>query len=162
MYYGYGNVPGVQEGVLVPAVASIGFNPHYGNEAKTLEVHLLHEFADDFYGEVLNVLLTGFIRRMEKYDSLEALIAAIESDKAYALARVEDDKEAGVYDRVAANPLFASAALDHDWDGTWALSADHDFAFAAHVPPDPSEQATTSSAQDGAQDGAQDSAQDGI
>lgn len=61
-------------------VASLGWNPHFHNEKKTLEVHLLRKYTQDFYGSMLDVLILGYIRSMEAYDNLEDLRAAINSD----------------------------------------------------------------------------------
>ncbi|EYC09686.1 hypothetical protein Y032_0059g2999 [Ancylostoma ceylanicum] len=51
-------------------VMSIGWNPQYQNEKKTLEVHLLRKFDKDFYGSMMDVLILGFIRPMSAFNSL--------------------------------------------------------------------------------------------
>ena len=43
-------------------VMSIGWNPFYKNTVRSVEVHVLHSFAQDFYGAWMNVLIAGFIR----------------------------------------------------------------------------------------------------
>jgi riboflavin kinase len=61
-------------------VMSIGVNPHFRNEKKSMEAHLIHEFENDFYGSELSVVIVGYIRDEQSFASLEALIAAIHSD----------------------------------------------------------------------------------
>jgi riboflavin kinase len=62
------------------AVASIGWNPYFKNEHKTVEPHLLHEFKEDFYGAKLKFLICGYLRPEMDFPSLEALIEAIHND----------------------------------------------------------------------------------
>lgn len=59
-------------------VMSIGLNPQFGDT--TCEVHILDYLGDDFYDNILNVDVLGFIRKMEKYNSLEELVEAIKRD----------------------------------------------------------------------------------
>jgi hypothetical protein len=51
---------------LYKAAVSIGWNPTYTGEQavkqKMIEPYLLHEFEDDFYGQTLRLLVTGYIR----------------------------------------------------------------------------------------------------
>lgn len=67
-----------------PMICSMGYNPTYGNEKKSLEVHILHQFEDDFYGFTLKVAICGRIRDELSFSSLQALIDEIESDKNFA------------------------------------------------------------------------------
>ena len=55
-------------------------NPFFKNEKKTLEPHLLHVFKDDFYGEELRLVVTGYLRPEKNFGSLEELMAAIHAD----------------------------------------------------------------------------------
>lgn len=64
-----------------PMVMSVGRNPHFQAEHKTLEVHILHPYTADFYGEHMRVIVLGYIRAQRKYESLDALIQDIELDK---------------------------------------------------------------------------------
>jgi riboflavin kinase len=57
IYYGYAEL----RGNSYSAVVSIGWNPYYKNERKTVEAHLLVGL-DDFYGENICVHLFGFLR----------------------------------------------------------------------------------------------------
>ncbi|KAK4034420.1 hypothetical protein C8A01DRAFT_49178 [Parachaetomium inaequale] len=65
---------------IYPMVMSIGYNPFYKNTVRSAEVHVLHNFAADFYGAEMRLLLTGFIREERDYSGLEALIADINFD----------------------------------------------------------------------------------
>ncbi|XP_036150896.1 riboflavin kinase-like [Monomorium pharaonis] len=65
-------------------VASIGWNPYYKNEKKSLEVHLLHKFQDEFYGKELKIIIGGYIRPERDFSSLDELIAEIKNDIAIA------------------------------------------------------------------------------
>ncbi|XP_071632508.1 riboflavin kinase isoform X2 [Temnothorax longispinosus] len=66
IYYGWASL----HGGIYKMVASIGWNPYYKNEKKSMEVHLLHKFQDDFYGEKLRVIIAGYIRPERDFSSL--------------------------------------------------------------------------------------------
>lgn len=53
-----------------PMVMSVGWNPHYKNKEKSVEVHILHPYADDFYGKEMRVVILGYIRPEQDYKSL--------------------------------------------------------------------------------------------
>ncbi|GAM88418.1 hypothetical protein ANO11243_064510 [Dothideomycetidae sp. 11243] len=65
---------------VFPMVMSIGWNPYYKNEKRSVEVHILHSFARDFYGARMKVLILGFIRPEYDYVSLESLVDDIKTD----------------------------------------------------------------------------------
>ena len=75
---------------------SIGWNPFYENKKRAMETHIVHKFEEaDLYGRQLKVgtqidfcviflplgitqvIILGFIRPEQNFDSLEALIDAI-------------------------------------------------------------------------------------
>ena len=77
-------------------VMSIGWNPFYENKKRAMETHIVHKFEEaDLYGRQLKVgtqidfcviflplgitqvIILGFIRPEQNFDSLEALIDAI-------------------------------------------------------------------------------------
>lgn len=71
----------VAEGwVQYPMVMSIGYNPFYKNTVRTAEVHVLHEFGQDFYGSLMAVGILGFIREEYDYVDVESLIGDIRED----------------------------------------------------------------------------------
>jgi len=93
VYYGYAQITRPegtsslpeQESCVLPMVMSFGWNPFYKNERMTVEIHILHEFASDFYGYDMKSLVLGYIRPELQYTSREALIDDIEFDKKVAL-----------------------------------------------------------------------------
>ncbi|KAH3745682.1 riboflavin kinase [Pelomyxa schiedti] len=87
VYYGWATLNGVEP--VYEMAMSIGYNPHFKNEKKTIEVHLLHKFEDNFYGAHLRIVVVGFIREMRSYPSLAALKDAIAEDCAKATASLQ-------------------------------------------------------------------------
>ncbi|XP_061875122.1 riboflavin kinase [Colius striatus] len=77
IYYGWACVG---NGDVHKMVLSIGWNPFYKNVKKSVETHIIHSFKEDFYGEILSIVITGYIRPEKNFDSLEALISAIHED----------------------------------------------------------------------------------
>ncbi|KAM3868195.1 riboflavin kinase [Diretmus argenteus] len=86
IYYGWACVG---SGDIYKMVMSIGWNPYYKNTKKSMETHVIHTFKEDFYGQILSVVMVGYIRPERSYDSLEALIAAINNDIEEAKAKLE-------------------------------------------------------------------------
>jgi len=89
VYYGWAVVSA--PGLLPPhgdtphmMAMSIGLNPSFRNEAKTIEVHLLHQFDTDFYGANLKATVIGYLRPMMQFGSLAELKQAIQSDCEHA------------------------------------------------------------------------------
>jgi len=81
-------------GAVHKCVANVGFSPTFvdeENREKIVEAHLLEEFESDFYGETMRLLLLGYIRPEQKFDSLDALVATIRAD--IETARQELDAE---------------------------------------------------------------------
>jgi len=73
------------DGRAFPAVASFGTRPTVDNGPPLLEVHLL-DFDGDLYGREIEVEFIARIRDELKFDSLDALKAEMERDKARARA----------------------------------------------------------------------------
>uniref|UniRef100_A0A3P9AWD1 Riboflavin kinase n=1 Tax=Maylandia zebra TaxID=106582 RepID=A0A3P9AWD1_9CICH len=93
IYYGWACVG---NGDVYKMVMSIGWNPYYKNTKKSMETHVIHKFKEDFYGEVLSVVLVGYIRPERSFNSLGinallkfSLIAAINSDIEEAKMKLE-------------------------------------------------------------------------
>lgn len=70
----------LKRGTVFPMVMSIGWNPFYKNEVRSVEVHIVHDFAKDFYGVELRLCVLGWIRPEYDYVSKEALIDDIRMD----------------------------------------------------------------------------------
>ncbi|KAM7339964.1 hypothetical protein ACRRTK_000579 [Alexandromys fortis] len=77
IYYGWASVG---SGAIRKMVVSIGWNPHYKNAKNSMETHIKHTFKEDFYGEILNVAIVGYLRPEKNFDSLESLSSAIQGD----------------------------------------------------------------------------------
>ncbi|KAI9145939.1 hypothetical protein BKA69DRAFT_310268 [Paraphysoderma sedebokerense] len=80
IYYGWASVGVSTEASVYPMVMSVGWNPYYKNEKRTAEVHIMHTFDQDFYGEELRIIVLGYIRDEKNYESLDALIEDIQTD----------------------------------------------------------------------------------
>ena len=52
-------------------------------------MHILHKFAEDFYGKELRVVAAGFIRPEMKMASLDALISRIRLDISIASTQLD-------------------------------------------------------------------------
>ncbi|CRK87554.1 CLUMA_CG001351, isoform A [Clunio marinus] len=81
IYYGWASV---DNGDVHKMVMSIGWNPYYENEHKSMETHILHNYDRDLYGSLLKVCIVGYLRPEQNFESLEALITAIKNDIADA------------------------------------------------------------------------------
>ncbi|XP_033350051.1 riboflavin kinase [Bombus vosnesenskii] len=76
IYYGWASI----DRQTYKMVASIGWNPFYKNEKKTVEIHLMHKFENDFYGKQIKAVFTGYVRPEKDFTSEEELIRAIKDD----------------------------------------------------------------------------------
>jgi riboflavin kinase/FMN adenylyltransferase len=61
------------------AAISIGTNPHFDGVERRVEAHLL-DFDGDLYGDRLVVEIWAAVREQRRFESLEALVAAIDDD----------------------------------------------------------------------------------
>lgn len=86
IYYGWACLG---NGDIYKMVMSIGWNPYYKNTKKSMETHVIHTFKEDFYGEILSVVMVDYIRPERSYDSLDALVAAINNDIEEASIKLE-------------------------------------------------------------------------
>ena len=86
VYYGWAQV---DNGPVYKMVMSIGTNPYYNNEKKTMETYVMHQFEDDFYGSTLKTVMVGYVRPMTSFKSLEELIAAIHNDIEVANSKLD-------------------------------------------------------------------------
>ena len=90
IYWGYGNI----QNTTYPAAISIGYNPTYGNETKTVEPHLIAAADDprrrasktqetllqDFYDQTIRLSVVGYLRAELPFEGLEKLVEAIKND----------------------------------------------------------------------------------
>ncbi|KAI6239654.1 SH2 domain-containing protein [Aphelenchoides fujianensis] len=84
----YAGLARVESGSFFPMAMSVGYNVHFDNKVKTVEVHILKTFAEDFYGAQLEGVVVHYIRPMRAYSSLSELMEAIERDKNETLAHL--------------------------------------------------------------------------
>ncbi|CAG7819875.1 unnamed protein product [Allacma fusca] len=77
IYFGWAQV---NDGPVYEQVTSIGWNPYFRNQTKSMETHVIHSFTEDFYGSNLKVILVGYIRDEMDFKGLEELKAAIAND----------------------------------------------------------------------------------
>lgn len=85
VYYGWGQLVNDDDDDenqrnIYKMVTSIGTNPFYHGEKKTIETHLMHKFTDDFYGKQLKVILLGELRPMTTFANANELMRAIQKD----------------------------------------------------------------------------------
>lgn len=97
IYWGFARIGDGNEGKdshVFKAAISIGFNPYYGNESKTVEPHLIAPTDDDrrhssscgetvlrdFYDEPIRLSVVGYLRPELPFEGLEKLIEAIKND----------------------------------------------------------------------------------
>ncbi|KAJ8518366.1 hypothetical protein ONZ45_g4554 [Pleurotus djamor] len=115
VYYGYAQViptkgsnTNLREADIrvLPMVMSLGWNPFYGNKQLTAEIHIMHDFASDFYGLEMRAVVLGYIRPELDYTSREALIEDIETDKRVAIKSLQRP----AYQTFEADPHFTSCA----------------------------------------------------
>ena len=78
IYFGWASVG--TDAAVYPMVMSFGWNPFYKNEKRSAEVHIIHEFATDFYDEELRVAVAGYIRPEFNYVDVASLIDDIKTD----------------------------------------------------------------------------------
>ncbi len=77
IYFGTCQKNGKKEKIIM----SVGINPMFGD--KSVEIHIIQEYSEDFYDEILEVNVKGFVRKMKKFINLEILIENIKKDISY-------------------------------------------------------------------------------
>ncbi len=78
--YGIYAVKGrLEDGRLLDGAANIGIRPTFDPPKELLEPHFF-DFAEDLYGQMVEVEFHAFLRGEEKFESLDALMAQIAKD----------------------------------------------------------------------------------
>lgn len=80
---------GIDTDLVLPMVMSVGMNPFFKNKELSAEIHILHNFEEDFYGAEIQFVILGYIRPELDYVSKEALIEDINTDIKVALKSLE-------------------------------------------------------------------------
>jgi len=71
-------------------VMNIGYRPTCDDGGGlTVEIHVLHQYAGDFYGEPMRAVALGYIRPEMRFNGLDALVARIKADIGQAKALLE-------------------------------------------------------------------------
>ena len=79
------------EGLVLKTVVSVGWNPYFKNEKKTVEPHIIHTFEQDFYDYYIRVVLCGYLRPELDFTSMDALIDAIKKDIELSTKLLDED-----------------------------------------------------------------------
>ncbi|CAH8575558.1 unnamed protein product [Heterobilharzia americana] len=61
-------------------VMSIGWNPYFKNVKRSMEVHILHNFEDNFYGDIIKLISVKYFRPELDFPSINDLIGQIHLD----------------------------------------------------------------------------------
>ncbi|CAH8581127.1 unnamed protein product [Schistosoma intercalatum] len=61
-------------------VMSIGWNPYFKNIKRSVEVHILHRFEENFYGDTIEVIAVKYFRPEYDFPSIADLIKQIHTD----------------------------------------------------------------------------------
>lgn len=69
----------MRPGVVYPAAISVGTNPTFGDERRSVESFVIDQHAD-LYDHVATVFFVGKVRDMVKFDSVEELLEAMATD----------------------------------------------------------------------------------
>jgi riboflavin kinase / FMN adenylyltransferase len=86
--YGIYAVTGhLRDGRALSGVANLGIRPSFDPPKELLEPHFF-DFAEDLYGQEIDVAFHSFLREEAKFDSLDALIAQMARDCDAARARL--------------------------------------------------------------------------
>ena len=73
-------VPGTQSAEFLPAAISVGTNPQFNGEERTVEAHVLGRSDLNLYGERIAVTFVSRIRPMLSFDSLDGLLTQMDDD----------------------------------------------------------------------------------
>ncbi|MBX9731041.1 MAG: riboflavin biosynthesis protein RibF, partial [Sphingomonas sp.] len=73
----------LSDGRVLDGAANIGIRPTFDPPKELLEVYLF-DFAEDLYGQMIEVQLIAYLRPEAKFDGLEALVTQMDADCAAA------------------------------------------------------------------------------
>lgn len=65
----------------LPAAVSVGTNPTFSGQVRTVEAFVL-DHSEDFYGQRVGVDFVGRVRGMTRFDSIDELVVAMDGDVA--------------------------------------------------------------------------------
>ncbi|WIM72302.1 bifunctional riboflavin kinase/FAD synthetase [Corynebacterium suedekumii] len=82
----------MEPGVAYPAAISVGTNPTFGDDRRSVESFILDRDAD-LYGYDADVSFIGYVRDMVKFNSVDELLAAINNDVAKVREILDLDRD---------------------------------------------------------------------
>ncbi len=68
------------DGETMPAAISVGTNPTFDGTARTVEAYAIDRVGLDLYGKHVAVDFLAWLRGMEKFDSIDALLERMAED----------------------------------------------------------------------------------
>ncbi len=71
----------IRDGEKLPTAVSVGTNPTFSGQQRTVEAFVL-DHTEDFYGRRVGVEFVGRVRGQERFDSVEELITSMDGDVA--------------------------------------------------------------------------------
>ena len=77
---------------LLQGMMSIGVRPTVDGKNRTIELNIF-DFERDIYGYTMKIFMCAYLRKEEKFDSLDELIAQIDIDKQNSLKYFENSKK---------------------------------------------------------------------
>lgn len=99
IYFGFAQI---ENSSVYKMVMSIGKNPYYKNEKKSMETHVMHKFDNDFYGQHMKIVILGYIRPEKNFNGVEELISAINDD----IKTAEEELDKDVYQTFKSDSHF--------------------------------------------------------
>jgi riboflavin kinase len=81
VYCGWVNING---GPVYKMAMNIGWVPFFQNKKKSVEIHIIHKFEEDFYGQELRAIAIHYLRNELNFSSIDDLIQAIKDDISYS------------------------------------------------------------------------------
>ncbi|XP_015587725.1 riboflavin kinase-like [Cephus cinctus] len=92
VYYGWASL---NKKDIYKMVLNVGWNPFYNNTKKSLEVHILHKFPHDLYGQEIRLVILGYIRPEMNFSCVDDLIREIKNDISIADKELEKQDVGG-------------------------------------------------------------------
>ena len=72
------------KGTLFYGMMNIGTNPTLGENEQTIEIHFF-KFNSDIYAQKIKISVLEYIRKEQKFESLEALKEQLDKDKDFSI-----------------------------------------------------------------------------
>lgn len=100
VYFGWAQLDASSEACLEDRsvhkmVMNIGNRPTYiedNSSEKSIEVHVMHKYRDDFYGKKIKVIMLGYLRPELKFSGLKELLHRIYTDIGISKSQLDVDR----------------------------------------------------------------------